>query len=57
LTARYGGNPRVVYADLGTAIDLADPQIAPDHSHVGPAGNKVLADRLVEPVLRAVEAR
>jgi hypothetical protein len=56
LGQRYGNNPRVVYADLGTAIDLQDPSVSSDHSHLGPASNKALADRLVEPVLRATEA-
>jgi hypothetical protein len=50
LRARYGGEPRVGYLDLGWAVDLRDRALAFDGMHLTPRGNAVIADRLVSPV-------
>ena len=57
LRERYGRDPRVAYLDLGPAIDLRDRTIAWDGMHLTPPGNAVIAERLVEPVLRLLDAR
>jgi lysophospholipase L1-like esterase len=47
----FNGNASVLYVNLGDAIDLSDPALQIDGMHLSPAGNSVIADRLVEPVL------
>lgn len=51
LRRHFGSDPRVAHVDLGTAIDLKDPLISYDGMHLTTAGNRQIADRLVEPVL------
>jgi hypothetical protein len=55
LRDRYGRDPRVAYLDLGPAIDLRDRTIAWDGMHLTPSGNAVIAERLVDPVLRLLD--
>jgi hypothetical protein len=50
LAARYGGNPRVGYANLGELIDLAHSPLAYDTMHLTREGNGVVAGALVAPV-------
>lgn len=57
LRDRYGSDPRVAYLDLGRTIDLRDHALAWDGMHLTPPGNAAIAERLVEPVLRLLEAR
>lgn len=51
LQRRFGGNHDVRYVDLAHAVDLHDPQVAPDSMHLTPAGNGRLAFQLVETVI------
>jgi lysophospholipase L1-like esterase len=55
LRERFGHDPRVVYVDLGGAVDLRDRGMAWDGMHLTPPGNAVIAERLVEPVLRLLD--
>jgi lysophospholipase L1-like esterase len=57
LTRRFGGDRRVNYVNLGEAADLNDPSISFDHMHLMAAGNEVIADRLVAPVLEMAARR
>jgi hypothetical protein len=57
LRARFGGDPRVVYLDLGSAVDLRDHALAFDGMHLTSTGNAVVAGGLVTPVLTLLEAR
>jgi hypothetical protein len=52
LARRFAGDPRVGYADLGTAIDLATSPLAYDGMHLTKEGNGVIAERLVPPVVQ-----
>jgi hypothetical protein len=47
----YGGNSRVRYVNLGTAVELRDPKMSFDTMHLTPEGNQLIAKALVEPVL------
>jgi hypothetical protein len=49
---RFGGNPRVRYVDLGSAVDLSNPALTFDGMHLNSTGNQMIADALVEPVVR-----
>jgi len=51
LTARFGGDRRVGYADLGDAVDMQDHSIAYDGMHLTSAGNAEIARRLVAPLV------
>ena len=53
LSARFGGEPRVHYVNLGRLINLRDTAIAYDGLHLVASGNDTVAERLVEPVLDA----
>jgi hypothetical protein len=47
---RYAGNPRVVYLNLGRAIDMRDKALVYDSIHLVPRGNELIASR-INPVL------
>jgi lysophospholipase L1-like esterase len=51
LRARFGGDSRLQFVDLGKAIDLHDRSIAFDGLHLNARGNQIVADQLVDPVL------
>jgi hypothetical protein len=51
LGRQYGKDPRVVYVNLGSLVDLRDPSLSFDQMHLTPAGNARIAQALVEPVL------
>jgi hypothetical protein len=51
VSRRFGGNTRVRYLNLGTAVELADPRLSFDQMHLTPEGNAQIADALVAPVL------
>jgi len=57
LRARFAGEPRVRYVNLGDAIDMRDKTIAYDGVHLIAAGNDTIASKLVDPVLDAANAR
>ena len=52
LQRQYQDNPRVRYVNLGNAIDLHDHTIAYDGKHLTAAGNRFIAQQLVDPVLQ-----
>ena len=51
LRARYGGNRRVRYLDLGRVVDMRNPAMAYDGLHLVAAGNDRIAAELVAPML------
>lgn len=51
LARHFADDPAVGYFNLGAEIDLADRRVAYDGVHLVPAGNAVVADRLVQPVV------
>ncbi len=51
LQTRFGSDAGVVHVNLGRAIDLGDRRLAYDGMHLNGAGNGVIADAMVEPVL------
>lgn len=53
IAARFGGDRRVSYVDLSTAVDLDDTTFAFDRMHLSPEGNAVIAQGLAGPVMRA----
>ena len=57
LKIRFGNNPRVSHLNLGDAVDLSRIDLAYDGMHLTEAGNRIIAQRLVEPVSNAVAAR
>jgi hypothetical protein len=57
LRERFGRDPRVVYLDLGLAIDLHDRALVFDGMHLTSAGNDAIAGLLAAPVLALLDAR
>jgi hypothetical protein len=51
LRRRFGAEPRVLYANLGEAVDLFDVLLSFDRMHLTPEGNRRAAAQLVTPVL------
>jgi lysophospholipase L1-like esterase len=51
LTAQFSNHPRVVYANLGEAVDVKNPTLSYDGMHLTPAGNLEIAHQLVGPVV------
>lgn len=51
LTARFGGNANVAYANLGESIDMIHSPLTYDGMHLTPRGNAVIARDLVDPVV------
>lgn len=56
IRARYADNHAVHFVDLGTAVDLSDRSIAYESVHLTAAGNERLAEHLVEPMMRVLNA-
>jgi hypothetical protein len=54
LTSRFGNDPGVRYVNLGTLIDLRDRSIAYDGLHVVARGNRMIAERLLQPVREVI---
>jgi len=48
----FGSEPRVVWADFSKLVDLKDAQMTFDSMHLTPPANAMIADGLVEPVVR-----
>jgi len=57
LLIRYQGNPRVQYANAGTAVDISDPVVGYDHMHLTAPANAVVAAHLVEPIRALAQVR
>jgi hypothetical protein len=57
IARRYGGNPRVLYANLGEAVNLGDPMMSYDSMHLTAAGNDRMAAAFVQPVLEMAARR
>lgn len=56
LRGRFGEHSRLHHVNLGPVVDLRDPALAFDRMHLHPPANERMAERLVEPVLRALGA-
>ena len=54
---RFSREPRVTYVNLGPSVDLENPSMSYDHMHLTAAGNAIVADALVEPVVRMAARR
>lgn len=52
----FGGERRVVFADLSGAVDLTDPEFTFDGMHLNPLGNRAIAEALA-PYVEAVTAK
>lgn len=52
----FGSEPRVVWADLSRLVDLTNVDVTFDGMHLKPNANAIVADALVEPVLKAVSS-
>ncbi|MEO8679336.1 MAG: SGNH/GDSL hydrolase family protein [Vicinamibacterales bacterium] len=50
----YGGDHRVVWADLSGVVDVNNPGASFDGMHLNPQSNAVVAEALVAPVLAAL---
>jgi len=57
LRSRFGGEARLTIVDLGRAVDLHERSIAYDGLHLNTEGNKVIAEKLVGPVLLTGDRR
>jgi hypothetical protein len=57
LKQRFSDNPRVRRVDLGDAVDLADPGLSYDRMHLTAAGNRIIAERLADPVAAMMAQR
>jgi hypothetical protein len=57
LARRFSANPRLQRVDLGAAVDVKDTDLAFDGMHLTARGNQLIADRLTDPVLRAMRRR
>jgi len=51
LARQFAGDSRVRYVDLGNRVDLADPTLSYDRTHLTEIGNERLASAFVAPVL------
>lgn len=56
IARRFGSDPRVRFATMADAVDLADEQLSFDGMHLTADGNRILAGRLAE-VVRAFGPR
>ena len=54
LDARFAGNARVRYVDLGNVLDLRDPALTFDGMHLNSEGNERMARALAVPVAEAI---
>lgn len=51
LRSRFSGDPGVRYINLGTLIDIKDSTLAFDGMHLVPRGNRMVAERFVDPIV------
>ena len=54
---RFSSDPRVLYVNLGDALDLMDPALSFDRMHLTAEGNRRIAAALVDPVLQLIARR
>jgi hypothetical protein len=52
LKREYAGVPRVAHLDVGTLVNLSDPNVCFDQMHLNVDGNRIVADALVDPVFQ-----
>jgi hypothetical protein len=57
LGRRFEHDPGVQYVNLGTVVEVSDPQLSFDRMHLTAAGNVKLAEALVAPVLAMASRR
>ncbi len=55
LRQRLGEDPKLRFVDLRSALNLTDPLLAWDGVHLTVAGNRQVAERLVEPVRQLLQ--
>ena len=55
LAARFGGNARLHFVNLGDAVDLKDPALSYDTMHLTARGNQVLASVLAPQIAPLVK--
>jgi len=53
----YQNDPRILYADLGLAVDVSDSQIAFDGMHLTAEGNRQIATLLINPIKRIMDIK
>lgn len=53
----FGRDPRIVFTDLSSLIDLRQPALTFDAMHLNPEGNDRVAAALVEPIAAVTPAR
>ena len=51
LATQFGDDRGVMFVDLSRAVNLKDPDLSLDGLHLGPRGNGIIADALIEPVI------
>lgn len=56
ISRTFGGDPKVVWADLSNLLDLRNPNITFDGMHLNPEANATVATALVDPVVSAAKA-
>ena len=54
MARRFGNDAGTVYVNLGPAVDVSNPSYSFDQMHLGAAGNRIVAQALVEPTLKMV---
>jgi hypothetical protein len=54
MAEHFSNDPRVVWADLSTAVDLRSTDVTFDAMHLKPAANAAIAEALIAPVTRAL---
>ena len=57
VATRFGSDSRVLYVNLGDAVDLNDPTLSFDRMHLAAEGNRRIAAALVAPVTTMSERR
>jgi hypothetical protein len=57
LARTLGSERRLRYVNLGAAVDLGDPRLSFDRMHLTAAGNRLIAEALVEPVRAMASAQ
>jgi hypothetical protein len=57
LARALGKERRLRYLNLGSVVDLGDPRLSFDHMHLTAAGNRLIADALVDPVRAMASAK
>jgi hypothetical protein len=57
VSRRFGSDARVLYVNLGEAVDLADVALSYDRMHLTAEGNRRIAAALVTPVMQLIVRR